>query len=110
MFSKSLINSNFNEDINETEKESKDYNKKDQINNKENKKIIDENQGDNPDNEDEDDEFLSLTSIEDIIKPSVDKAFKRVKQIKKGFLRINTAKFDFAISGRQIKESIKKKK
>ena len=53
-------------------------------------------------NEEEDDEFLSLTSIEDIIKPSVGKAFKRVKQIKKSFLRINSAKFDFAISGNKV--------
>ena len=36
----------------------------------------------------EDDEFLSLTSIEDIIRPSVDKSFKRIKQIKKE--RLNT--------------------
>ena len=41
------------------------------------------------DDNEEDEEFLSLTSIEDIIKPSVDKAFKRIKQIKKSFLRIN---------------------
>ena len=57
----------------------------------------------------EEDEFLSLTSIEDIIKPSVDKSFKRVKQIKKSFARINTAKFDFAISGTEVKASIRKK-
>ncbi len=106
MLSKSLINSNFVESVQEEEKKLKDFNKTDQI---KNKNTIDENQDDNSDNEDEDDEFLSLTSIEDIIKPSVDKAFKRIKQIKKGFLRINAAKFDFAVSGKQIKESIKKK-
>ena len=110
MFSKNLVNSNFDEAIDEVEKEPEDFNKRDQISNKENKNTTDENQDDDSDNEDEDDEFLSLTSIEDIIKPSVDKAFKRIKQIKKSFLRINAAKFDFAISGKQIKESIKKKK
>ena len=109
MFSKNLINTNFDEGIEEAEKESKDSNNRNQIENKENKNTIDENQDDKSDNEDEDDEFLSLTSIEDIIKPSIDKAFKRIKQIKKGFLRINSAKFDFAISAKPIKESIKKK-
>ena len=109
MFSKNLINTNFDEGIEEAEKKSKDSKNKNQIENKENKNTIDESQDDKPDNEDEDDEFLSLTSIEDIIKPSIDKAFKRIKQIKKGFLRINSAKFDFAISAKPIKESIKKK-
>ena len=109
MYSKSLVNSNFDAGIYEAEKEPKDFNKNDQIDNKENKNITDESQDTSSDNEDEDDAFLSLTSIEDIIKPSVDKAFKRIKQIKKSFLRINVAKFDFAISGKQIKESIKKK-
>ena len=109
MLSKNLVNSNFDEDLDEVEKETENSNKRDQINNKENKITSDENQNDDTKNEDEDDEFLSLTSIEDIIKPSVDKAFKRIKQIKKSFLRINAAKFDFAISGKQIKESIKKK-
>jgi RNA polymerase primary sigma factor len=109
MYSKSLVNSNFDEVIDDTKKEQKDFNKIEQTDNKENKNVADENQDDNSDNEDVDDEFLSLTSIEDIIKPSVDKAFKRIKQIKKSFLRVNGAKFDLATSGKQIKESIKKK-
>ncbi|MDA9708890.1 hypothetical protein N9V56_05530, partial [Alphaproteobacteria bacterium] len=86
MFSKNLVNSNFDSSIEEAEKEAENFNKRDQINNKENKSITNENQDEGPDKEDEDDEFLSLTSIEDIIKPSVDRAFKRIRQIKKSFL------------------------
>ncbi len=108
MFSKNLVNSNFDEAIDETEKQAKDFDKKKGINKKDNESSIDENKDNDSINE-EDDEFLSLTSIEDIIKPSVDKAFKRIKQIKKSFLRINAAKFDLAVSGKIIKESIKKK-
>ena len=109
MYSKNLVNSNFDEAIEKPKKESEGFNKRDQIINKENKNSTDENKNDESYDEDDDDDFLSLTSIEDIIKPSVDKAFKRIKQIKKSFLRINTAKFDFATLGKQIKESIKKK-
>ena len=82
MYSKNLINSNLVEGIDEEEKEPKDFNKRDEVIKKENKNTTDENQDDKTDNEDEDEEFLSLTTIEDIIKPSVDKAFKRIKQIK----------------------------
>ena len=109
MFSKNLVNSNFDEATDELKKEPEVFNKKDQISNKENKNTTYENKEDDSDNEDEDDEFLSLTSIEEIIKPSISKAFKRIKQIKKSFLRVNAAKFDFATSGKQIKESIQKK-
>ena len=108
MYSKNLVNSNFDQATNEAEKDSAEFNEKNQVNKRENINN-NEKQDDNLENDEEDDEFLSLTSIEDIIKPSVDKAFKRVKQIRKSFLRINSAKFDFATSGKSIKESIKKK-
>ncbi len=108
MYSKNLVNSNFDQATNEAEKDSAEFNEKNQVNKRENINN-NEKQDDNLENDEEDDEFLSLTSIEDIIKPSVDKAFMRVKQIRKSFLRINSAKFDFATSGKSIKESIKKK-
>ena len=108
MYSKNLINSNFDANLDETEEELGNVNKKNSPNKKENEITQEEKKLDDEEN-DEDDEFLSLTSIEDIIKPAVEKAFKRVKQIKKSFLRINTAKFDLAISGKPIKESIKRK-
>ena len=108
MYSKNLINANFDENIGNAEKNSDHLNKVNQNNKKESETALSQNKGDDIDNE-EDDEFLSLTSIEDIIKPSVDKAFNRIKQIKKSFLRINGAKLEHAISGKIIKESTKKK-
>ena len=108
MYSKNLMNANFDESIGNAEKKSDHLNKVDQNNKKESEATLSQNKDDDIDNE-EDDEFLSLTSIEDIIKPSVDKAFNRIKQIKKSFLRINGAKLEHAISGKIIKESIKKK-
>ena len=81
MYSKNLVNSNFDEASDETGKDTEGFNKSNKINNNENKNATDENKDDDTDSED-DDEFLSLTSIEDIIKPSVDKAFKRIKQIR----------------------------
>ena len=110
LYSKNLVNSNFDESLDQVNEASKEFIKKDKINKKQNKNTTDENQDNQLENEEEDeDEFLSLTSIEEIIKPSVDQAFKRIKQIKKSFLRINAAKFDFATNGKQIKESIQKK-
>ena len=109
LYSKNLINSNFEENINENQKENNDLKKKNKVSEQAIENTSEEKQDAETDNSEEDEEFLSLTSIEDIIKPSVDKAFKRIKQIKKSFLRINTAKFDFAISGKEVKESIKKK-
>ena len=106
MYGKNLINANFSESIDEVEKVSDEI--KNEIGKKDKESIELGKKDDDIENE-EDDEFLSLTSIEDIIKPSVDKAFKRIKQIKKSFLRINTAKFDHAVTGKSIKDSIKKK-
>ena len=111
-YGKNLINDNFeNHDISKESKEIEpDFSKKEKnkyssgILSEDNKKELD---GD--DEKDNDDEFLSLTSIEDIIKPAVDKAFKRVKQIQKSFNRINTFKFEKAIHGKEIKDSVKKK-
>ena len=109
LYSKNLINSNFDESIEDNQKENQDLNKKNKVSEKTNENILDEKKDTDTDDSEEDEEFLSLTSIEDLIKPAVDKAFKRIKQIKKSFLRINGAKFDFAVSGKEIKESIKKK-
>ncbi len=109
LYSKNLINSNFEDNIDDNEKENNDLKEKNILSEKESKKTIDEKKEIETDDNEEDDEFLSLTSIEDIIKPSVDKAFKRIKQIKKSFLRVNSAKYDFATTGKEIKESIRKK-
>ena len=54
MFSKNLVNSNFDEDIDEEGKETENSNKRNQINDKENKSTTNENQNDSSDNEDED--------------------------------------------------------
>ena len=110
LYSKNLINSNFEENIDQNQKENNDEKKKIKVSEKTNENTPEEKKDIETDDNEEDEEFLSLTSIEDIIKPSVDKAFKRIKQIKKSFLRINGAKFDFAVSGKEIKESIKKKR
>ena len=109
LYSKNLINSNFEENIDQNQKENNDLMNKNKVSEKPDESTSEEKKDIDTDDSEEDEEFLSLTSIEDIIKPSVDKAFKRIKQIKKSFLRINSAKFDFAISGKEIKESIKKK-
>ena len=107
VYGKNLVNSNFEELKDKAQQENtslKDENKNDE----KNKEDFLENDKEEEDTS-EDDEFLSLTSIEDIIKPSVEKAFKRVKQIKTSFNRVNNAKFDLAISGKAIKDSIRKK-
>ena len=61
------------------------------------------------DTDNEEEGFLSLTSIEEMINPAVEKAFKRVKQIQKSFLRINNLKFDKAILGKELKDNVFKK-
>ena len=61
------------------------------------------------DADNEEEGFLSLTSIEEMINPAVEKAFKRVKQIQKSFLRINNLKFDKAILGKELKDNVFKK-
>ncbi len=117
LYGKNLINDNFDDpssDSNISDKQeirSKKKSKKDISENKNSLKADDiDNASENDEDEDEGDEdFLSLTSIEDIIKPSVEKTFKRVKQISNSYHRINTAKFENAILGKPIKDTIKKK-
>ena len=114
-YGKNLVNENFDgleENINQ---ESTNNNKKLEVEaNKLNKKEVNDNTSNAQNNQsdeeaNEDEEFLSLTSIEEIIKPSVEKAFKRIKQINKNYLRVNTAKFDEAVLGKELKDSLKKK-
>ncbi|MDA9559195.1 RNA polymerase sigma factor RpoD [Alphaproteobacteria bacterium] len=116
-YGKNLVNENFEglEEINQglTKDNKKLENLKGNDNNIKKEKykdnITDTNNNQSDDEAKEDEEFLSLTSIEEIIKPSVDKAFKRIKQINKNYLRINSAKFDRAILGKEFKDSLKKK-
>jgi len=116
-YGKNLVNDNFEglEEINQehTKNNKKLENFKGNANNskkEEDKNNINDTNNDQADEEaNEDEEFLSLTSIEEIIKPSVDKAFKRIKQINKNYLRVNSAKFDRAILGKEFKDSLKKK-
>jgi RNA polymerase primary sigma factor len=116
-YGKNLVNDNFEglEEINQehTKNNKKLENFKGNANNskkEEDKDNINDTNNDQADEEaNEDEDFLSLTSIEEIIKPSVDKAFKRIKQINKNYLRVNSAKFDRAILGKEFKDSLKKK-
>ncbi len=105
-YGKNLMNSNFEEIKDTFNNQLEEIKSKSVEDDKEKNEIVVE--GDKEDSS-ENDEFLSLTSIEDIIKPSVEKAFRRVKQIKKSFARINFAKFEQATIGKEIKESLKKK-
>ena len=112
-YGKNLINDNFeNPDIVKNEEEyeisKKNKEKNPELDDKKKEKGLSEIETDE-DKDNDDESFLSLTSIEEIIKPAVDKAFKRVKQIQKSFNRINNFKFDKAINGKEIKDSVKKK-
>ncbi len=60
-------------------------------------------------NDEQDEGFLSLTHLEEIIRPTIDKEFKRVKQIRNSFTRVNSYKFDKAINGKEIKGNVLKK-
>ena len=112
-YGKNLVNENFDIASQDQEDVKKHTDKK--ILSKKNKEkeindgtdSVSDNEED--DNSDGDDNFLSLTSIEEIITPTIDKAFKRVKQIQKSFIRINNFKFENAISGSEIKDSVYKK-
>ena len=59
--------------------------------------------------EEQDEGFLSLSHLEEIIRPTIDKEFKRVKQISNSFSRVNKYKLDKAVSGIQIKGNVFKK-
>ncbi|MBV68372.1 MAG: RNA polymerase sigma factor RpoD [Pelagibacterales bacterium] len=60
-------------------------------------------------NDENDEGFLSLSHLEEIIRPTIDKEFKRVKQISNSFSRVNSYKFDKAINGKEIKSNVFKK-
>ncbi len=117
-YGKSLMNNNFDEidntlNSNHTLKEKEGIKTKEIKNNEEKQLKVDGKEG-SPElekntDEEEDEEFLSLTSIEDLIKPAVDKALKRIKQIAKNYSRVNAAKFDNAFLGKPLKEKTKKK-
>ena len=71
-------------------------------------KINDEETEDS-ENDENDEGFLSLSHLEEIIRPTIDKEFKRVKQISNSFSRVNSYKFDKAINGKEIKGNVFKK-
>ena len=60
-------------------------------------------------NESQDEGFLSLSHLEEIIRPTIDKEFKRVKQISNSFSRVNNYKLEKAINGTEIKNNVFKK-
>ena len=85
-------------------------------NEKNNEKVISENKNENKpegseddDNEEQDEGFLSLTHLEEIIRPTIDKEFKRVKQISSSFSRVNNYKKEKAVNGTEIKSNVYKK-
>ena len=51
----------------------------------------------------------SLSHLEEIIRPTIDKEFKRVKQISNSFSRVNSYKLDNAINGTVLKNNVFKK-
>ena len=57
----------------------------------------------------QDEGFLSLSHLEEIIRPTIDKEFKRVKQISNSFSRVNNYKLEKAINGTEIKNNVFKK-
>ena len=57
----------------------------------------------------QDEGFLSLSHLEEIIRPTIDKEFKRVKQISNSFSRVNNYKLDKATNGTEIKNNVYKK-
>ncbi len=116
LYGKNLINDNFDTLSSDSIKSDKQTTKSNKTITKDveskNKIKADDIDNVNENDEDEDEggeDFLSLTSIEDIIKPSVEKAFKRVKQINNSYDRINKAKFENAVLGKPIKYNTKKK-
>ena len=85
-------------------------------NEKNNEKVISKNKNENKpegleddDNEEQDEGFLSLTHLEEIIRPTIDKEFKRVKQISSSFSRVNNYKKEKAVNGTEIKSNVYKK-
>ncbi len=90
-------------------------NTEDKANNKETPKNIEskkdsEEADEDTDSDEQDDEgFLSLTHLEEIIRPTIDKEFKRVKQISNNFARVNNYKKEKAVNGTEIKANVYKK-
>ena len=111
VFDSSLIPESFQLDKPNNEKKVNE-NKSNENAKSDKKSLESEKTGSNLDEEsesNEDENFLSLTSIEEIIKPSVEKSFKRVKQIQKSFQRINLQKFELAIDEIEMKAATFKK-
>ena len=110
LYGKNLINENFEISPQKLNKDNQDNNndlsRKDE---KDKNKQLENDIGNNHNEDEVDEEFLSLTSIEEMIQPTIDKAFKRIKQIQKSFVRINSFKFENAISGTEVKDSALKK-
>ena len=50
-----------------------------------------------------------MSHLEEIIRPTIDKEFKRVKQISNSFSRVNKYKLEKAINGTEIKNNVFKK-
>ena len=50
-----------------------------------------------------------MSHLEEIIRPTIDKEFKRVKQISNSFSRVNNYKLDKATNGKEIKNNVFKK-
>ncbi len=71
----------------------------------------DKTESDTEENDSEENEegFLSLTHLEEIIRPTIDKEFKRVKQISNSFVRVNNYKKEKAVNGIDIKSNVYKK-
>ena len=88
-------------------------------NEKDNIKIIQKSKNENnnntedieneTDNDEQDESFLSLSHLEEIIRPTIDKEFKRVKQISNSFSRVNNYKKEKAVNGKEIKSNVYKK-
>ena len=83
--------------------------KQEKLESKENNELEENNNENDSESESQDEGFLSLSHLEEIIRPTIDKEFKRVKQISNSFSRINNHKLDKAINGTEIKNNVFKK-
>ena len=91
-----------NKPVNEEENKEKKSSKDEKSDN--NEELPEENETD-----EQDEGFLSLSHLEEIIRPTIDKEFKRVKQISNSFSRVNNYKLDKAINGKELKNNVFKK-
>ncbi len=89
---------------NNQEKNKKDSEKS--LNKEEN---IEKSNEEETETEEQDEGFLSLSHLEEIIRPTIDKEFKRIKQISNSFSRVNKYKLDKAVNGTEVKGNVFKK-